>query len=95
MPTISVKVLIPKANWLVVRADPVEKVTQVGGINLPDAAIAAVVKRTGLVVATGEDCVRAVVGMRVLFSAHMETTVEVNGEELELMMDQMILAEVG
>jgi chaperonin GroES len=95
---IKVKTLVPKGNLLTLKADAVEtKTITEGGIELPDDAKPVGIKRKGVVVLCGPDVDpnRAIVGERVLFSAHAGTTVEVDGEELELMTDDSILAGIA
>lgn len=94
MTPIQTKILAPKQNFISVKADAVEVVTEQGGLAIPDSAQAVAIKRKGTVVAVGPqvDPVNAIIGERVLFSAYAGTTIDVDGEELELMRDTDVLA---
>jgi len=87
-----------KPGLVAIKADPVEEHEGIAvegldkKLELPDAAKPVGIKRTGVVVQISEGVERAVIGERVLFSAHAGTTVEVDGEEYEVMDETSILA---
>lgn len=90
---ISTRVCNPFFNLLTVKADDVQAVTESeGGIVIPDVAQVIVIKRTGTVVSVGELVTRVVPGDRVMFAAYAGTTIEIDGEELEIMPDNALMA---
>lgn len=90
---VSVKALAPKQDYLVVLCDEVEQKDQLeSGLYLPDDAQKVEVRRTGTVCFVGPDVKNAVVGEKVLFAAYAGTTIEIDGNEFDLMQDKYILA---
>lgn len=80
--------IVPSGDWVVVKADPVEAPDQSeGGILYADISKPVAIKRIGTVLDVGPMAVRCKEGERILFMAHAGTTVNVQGEELELMQD--------
>ncbi len=93
--SIKTGICIPKQGFITVKADPIEKVTKSeGGIDLPDTAQAVVVKRKGTVIAVGPEVPedRCKPGERILFGAYAGTTIEIGGEEIEIMLSSAVMA---
>lgn len=95
--SIQVPVCHPLQNLVTVKADAVKKVEETaGGIALPDIAQTVVIKRTGTVLECGPmvDPEICKPGDRILFGAYQGTTIEVDGQEIEIMNEIAVMARI-